>query len=253
MTPGRASRSSGEMSRSSTTPPTVHRTPVRRHGALAFDAVQMIAGQAAAQHPDFRARRVAVFHRDRQRKVAKRQHARRTARLVDDLDRAVFDRHVRRVVAKRGQRKQSREVPGAVRPANDPQRRTPDDGLRDPGFRGGQFGQFGRAAEEDFFQREHRGARTLRAGLEDRQPSDLDPFALHPNRRADGHLQVAVVFGKQLLDVAADGLVDAAIDVRQGDRGDDRPGDQPPLEDEPTEVDQALDDEKLPFPIRIDA
>ena len=219
---------------------------VRRHGSFQVDAVQMIAGQTAAQHPDLRARRVAVLHRDRQRQVAKRQHARRTARPVDNLDRAVFDRHVRRVALGRGQRKQTRHVPGTVRKTHDPQRRTPDDDLRDLGLRGGPLGQFGRAAEKDLFQGNHRGARTFRAGLEDRQPSNLDPFALHPDRRADGHLQAAVVLGKQPLDVAADPLVHPLVDVRQGDRRDDRPGDDAPLEEEPTEVDQALDDEKQP-------
>ena len=77
-------------------------------------------------------------------------------------------------------------------------------------------------------------------------PRHLDPFAFDQGRPADGDAQAGIEAGQPPLDSPADFLVEAAIEIEGRQRSDDQREGDAPLEDEPTEVDQASDDGRQP-------
>ena len=86
------------------------------------------------------------------------------------------------------------------------------------------------------------GPRPFRRRIDDRQPSQGDPFALRRHGPVNRDLHARVLFREHFLGAAADGLVHPRIEIGHQERGPDHAGDPAPLEPEPTEVDQALGD-----------
>ena len=85
------------------------------------------------------------------------------------------------------------------------------------------------------------GPRPFGRRIGDHQIADLDPLAVDELGRSHPHFQAAVVLRQPRLDLAADLLVDAAVEVRyRRDRGHQCSQHQAPLEAEPAELSRAL-------------
>ena len=237
-------RISGEISTPSILPARLNVGAVGIDFAVENHLVEIVAGGRALDPPAARGFRLAFRRRDRRERevdVAERQRAGHRLRGIEDLDRAVLEADLRRrVVVELRQRQQAGCAPGAVRTTGHPQRRPANDHPRGLELAAAQIGQIGGASQETFVVAQELGARSFRRGIDDRQPAEGNPFALHQHGRVDLDLQARVLLGKQFLDAAADLFIHAVIEIGHQQRGPDHAGDQAPLEPEPTEVDQAL-------------
>ena len=109
------------------------------------------------------------------------------------------------------QRQQAGCAPGAVGAAGHPQRRPANDHPRGLELAAEQIGQIGGAGQETFVEAQELGPRPFRRGIDDRQPAEGYPLALHQHGRVDLDLHARILVGKQFLDAAAD-LVDPCGD-----------------------------------------
>ena len=151
--PGKASRSSGQMSRPSILPESEN--PGRCGSITPFD--RRLAEVVAAEGP----LQLAVLPgrgRERQVDVPQRQRAGRVLRGVEDLHRAVLDRHLRRPLAQFRQRQQLGRAPAPVGPAGGVQREAANRHLRHFQLVGQQVLQVGAATQEALVVGEQLGA-----------------------------------------------------------------------------------------------
>ena len=144
-----------------------------------LDALQLIGRHVAFDAHRFDVAGLARGHRlERQMDVAQRQRGGRILQRIENLDRPVFNRHLRTNVLVLGQRQQLGRAPRAVGPPGHPQHRPAQQNVREGRIAADQFLHRRVATEEDLVEIGQLGLRSFGAPLADRQAPDLDPLAL---------------------------------------------------------------------------